>query len=196
MRELEEKLRSLADEKQKIEKRIEAVRNEANKLRERRAHIDGIGKKLTSKQSLLASLQQQNVDLVVEARTRLERVTELTRKKSKFFETYVDAVRTLANIEKDRVVSVYLETQLEHERQKLDVEMRAYNTQKADLEAAIENINVAIKEARDIAKQALDEASTANGISLEKGVPESYKVCFILYYLVESIKIQIYRFSN
>jgi hypothetical protein len=188
MKQLEQSLHAQGEEKQKIEKKIEAIRGEANRLREKRAHIDGIGKKLASKKSLLKSLEQQNVNLVVEARARLEKTSELAKKKSKCFVSYLEAARSQTLLNKDRITLIYQEAQLENELSKIENEAREYQQRKSEVEASIEAATFAVREARDEAKYALDEASNVNGVPLDRGVPDSHKVPHNFHFIKNFIK--------
>lgn len=196
MKQLEQSLHAQGEEKQKIEKKIEAIRGEANRLREKRAHIDGIGKKLASKKSLLKSLEQQNVNLVVEARTRLEKTSELAKKKSKCFVSYLEAARSQTLLNKDRITLIYQEAQLENELSKIENEAREYQQRKSEVEASIEAATFAVREARDEAKYALDAASKVNGVPLDRGVPDSHKVRHNFHFIENFIKIYILKFYS
>lgn len=169
-------LRAQSDEKNKIDKQIDGIRNELGKLREKQAHVDNIKRKLASKKSLLASLESQNVDMVQEASVRVEKTTELSKKKSKAFAGFVESAKKLSLLNKDKLVAIYHEAMLEHERNQISIQLRTFNTQKQELEGFFDQVNQKINEAKEDAKLALDSASKVNEIPLDKGLPNEYKV--------------------
>lgn len=176
IKEFQENLRSQSDEKNKIDKQIDGIRLELNKLREKQAHVDGIHKKLMGKKSLLASLEKQNVDMVQEASVRLEKTSEFNKKKSKAFAAFLETTKKLSMLNKDKLLAIYHEAMLENERHQIDAQLRTYNSQKQELEGYLEQASRGINEAKDEAKLALDNASKINEIPLEKGLPNEYKV--------------------
>lgn len=176
MKELQENMRSHADEKHKIDKQIDIIRMELNKLREKQAHVDGIHRKLTTKKSLLASMEKQNVDMVQEASTRVERTSELSRKKAKAFAAFLDTAKKLSLLNKDKLLAIYHEAMFETERSQIDAQLRTFNSQKQELDGALEQVNQALNDAKEEAKLALDNASKMNETQLEKGLPPEYKV--------------------
>lgn len=147
-----------------------------SKLREKQAHVDNIHKKLTSKKSLLASLEKQNIDMVQEASIRLEKTSEFNKKKSKAFALFLETTKKLSMLNKDKLLAIYHEAMLENERHQIEAQLRQYNSQKQELEGYLEQASRCMNEARDEAKIALENASKINEIPLEKGLPVEYKV--------------------
>lgn len=178
MKELETIIRQIAEDKQKLEKLMEGCRNELTKLRERRYHIDTIGKKLSVKINLQKSLEAQNIDLLSEARRIFEKIAEISKLKSKIFKDYVQTAKNLLILNKDKVFSVYQDAQFQNEKLKLDNDWRSYSTQKQDLESQVEKSQAAVRQAKEDARFSLETASKMNEINLEKGLPDNYKQKF------------------
>lgn len=163
VRDCEANLQTAVTEKKTIEKRMEAIRGELNKLRERRGHIDGIGKKLTAKQSLLKSLEQQNVDLFSEAKKWLSKVEEYAKKEAKLFQDYLDLAKNASILCKDKVTIVYQEAQLQAEKNQFEIEMRDYNEKKANCQEQFSELEKTVKEAKDEALKSLELAKKKLG---------------------------------
>lgn len=178
LKELEISMRQIQEEKQKLEKRLEAYRNEATKLRERRYHIETLGKKLNTKMNLYKSIESQKIILVTEAKKILEKIGEFSKGKSKLFQNQIQSVKNLVQLCKDKTISVYQDAQYQNEKLKLETDWRNYTNQKQEIESNLEKLKQAVNQAKEGAKNSLEAASKMNEINLEKGLPDSYKQKF------------------
>lgn len=168
-------LNKIMEEKQNIEKKMDTCRNELIKLKERRYHIDNLGKKIQHKQNMLKTLESQSVDLVVEARKIIELISEHSKKKAKIFADHIETSKQLVNLGKEKIMIIYQNANFQQERMKIEGQIRTYLEKKNDLESAIEQMKTRLQNARDDAKIALETASRINEINLEQGIPSNYK---------------------
>jgi chromosome segregation ATPase len=145
LQEMEKEIAGILDQKQKIEKQIEANRNEMNKLREKRNHISTLAKKIKSKEQILETLVNQNIDLVAESRKRLEKIAEFSKKKVKLFVDYTQSAKSLVMLNKDKVLVAYEEAQLQSAKIKIEADLRNYTSRKQELENELERAMQSLK---------------------------------------------------
>ena len=178
LREVDAKLKNTFDQKAIIEKGLEGLKSELSKVNERRYHIENLGKKLMTKQKMLKTLEEQNIDLFAEAKKKLTKMNDLAKRKAKIFVDCVEQAKSLVNQNKDKINAVYMYAMYQAEKIKMESELREYVIKKQELESNIENYQANLKNAKDNAKSALDEANKINQTSLENGIPANYKTHF------------------
>ncbi len=91
------------------------------------------------------------------------------------YNEYIDNARNLIVLNKDKVFAIYQDAQYQNEKIKLESELRDLLQKKQELEPYINDYATSLKQAKDEAKKALEEASRINEVNLEKGMPESLK---------------------
>jgi chromosome segregation ATPase len=194
LKEIEMKLTANQEEKLKVEKKIESLRAEMLKIREKRLYIEKLSKQISSTKLMLTTLESQNIDLLAEAKKRLEKTCEYSKNKVKLFTDYLVQARNLVVLNKDKTFAVYQDAEYQSEKTQLENGLRDYLNRKQELETNLEEYQSKLKEAKDEAKSALDEASKVNEINLEKGIPDAYKVKFgTLPDSVERIENEIHQ---
>lgn len=169
----------LADKKKEYDQQIDASRAELGKLRERRQYIENLGKKLKFNEKKLENLQNEKNELFTDAESKAKFVEQMAKKRSKLIVEYVRVSEKMLTVNKDKILSTYQDSQLQLEKRKLESDIREYKVNRAELSAQLGAIDTKIKEGKENANVALQEASDLNGVSLkESGVPEEHKKKF------------------
>jgi structural maintenance of chromosomes protein 5 len=164
---VDERIKQSNSEKSNLDKQLEGLKSELNKLKERRLYVENIGKKLTIKQTQLKNLETQNIDLLAEARKKLTKMNELAKKKVKVFTDCVEHAKSLIVLNKDKISAVYQEAILQAEKIRIQALERDYTARKQELESNHENYQANLERANAAAKAALSDANIINNLSAD-----------------------------